>query len=1175
MTISKQIGILIIMIIPLFYSVDLAGQETTIYISANTGDEELGNEVLSTMASKKGENQILLLLGNIVGEEGNKNENSIINQMRLWDTFDGRVIVTPGRREWHPEGHRSVTETEKYLQKNSKAKFYPNHGCPIKKEDLADDIVLIIVDSQWFMEDWDKYPYINNNCDIKNRNLFFLEFESIMKKSVGKTKIVAIHHPIATNTVTGLLSKTAGPSTQDYQNQQYRSLRKRLTTLSQKFDDIIFVSGLDKNMQLISFHGIPQIISGSAKNTKRARPKNQEDYAGANKGYAKLEIDEHGHSVVTFIEVKDSSEEVLFTRILSDKRTKRAISSGYAPRSSYSDTQKASVYDPEETTKSKLYKGLWGAHYREFYGLSVEAPVVFLDTLYGGLSPLRVGGGHQTKSLRLADKNGKEFTLRALKKSGVRFLQTTAFQDSYIEDKLKGSFVDRFIMDFYTTAHPYTPFAISVLSDAAKIYHTNPQLFYVPKQDALGTFNTEYGNELYMIEERVEPSQRTVASFGSPDNILSTDEVFEELVETGQVHIDEPSYIRARIFDMLIGDWDRHEDQWRWAEFKNDNGSKIIKPIPRDRDQAFSVFDGSIISFLTCAIPDLRKMQSYDADLSSPKWFNFETYYLDLNFINESDWSEWERQAKYLQENLTDDVINEAFKRLPDEVQGQKVEEIKEKLRGRRANIVDLIREYYEHYAKFKIVLGSEIDDQFEITRMPNGKTKIKVSNKKGTISERILSKDETKEVWIYGLDGKDMFKVNGKGNSPIPIKIVGGENNDTYDFKNKRRVKLFDYKSKKNTIVENGSRKRLVDDYDVNNYDHKKVKEHINQLFPLLSFNPDDGLRIGFMDRYSVNGIHGNPFTQQHSFAGAYYTGTSGVNLSYKGEFANIFHNWNFAVEAWYTSSNFAMNFFGVGNETEYDKDLVDLDFNRTRIQRIGFAPSIVWKGRDGGSFYVKPLYESIEVEDTEGRFISTIPEDASIFERQDYLGGEVSYQYGNKNDTSFPTYGFEFDLTAGFKSYIGDIDGIDNEFAYVSSSLDFDISLIPSNNLVLATELGGKAIFGDNFEFYHGATLGGVHSLRGFRNERFNGKYAYYQNTDLRLRLGRLKASFIPLKYGFTGGFDYGRVWVEDDNSNKWHNSYGASFWVSGLDAFTANLGYYNSTDGGRVVFVLGFPF
>ena len=136
-------------------------------------------------------------------------------------------------------------------------------------------------------------------------------------------------------------------------------------------------------------------------------------------------------------------------------------------------------------------------------------------------------------------------------------------------------------------------------------------------------------------------------------------------------------------------------------------------------------------------------------------------------------------------------------------------------------------------------------------------------------------------------------------------------------------------------------------------------------------------------------------------------------------------------------------------------------------------------------------------------------------------------------------------------------------------------DHKLNKSGTLVFATKIGGKALIGDDFEFYHGANLGGNHSLRGFRKERFIGKYSAFQNIDVRLLLGEVKTSFVPLKYGITGGFDYGRVWLEDDNSNKWHNSAGGTLWVSGLEAFTANLGYYASTEGGRVVFTLGFDF
>ena len=166
------------------------------------------------------------------------------------------------------------------------------------------------------------------------------------------------------------------------------------------------------------------------------------------------------------------------------------------------------------------------------------------------------------------------------------------------------------------------------------------------------------------------------------------------------------------------------------------------------------------------------------------------------------------------------------------------------------------------------------------------------------------------------------------------------------------------------------------------------------------------------------------------------------------------------------------------------------------------------------------------------------------------------------------------DLSITGGYKTNIDD-SSADNNFGYIIPELAFDHRINRKGSLVLATKLAGEVVLGDDFEFYHGAQIGGVNGLRGFRNERFVGKRSFYQNTDLRLALGGLRTSVLPLRFGISGGFDYGRVWEEDNTSNVWHTSGGGSLWLSGVDSISANLGYYNSSDGGRVVFVFGFAF
>ncbi len=71
----------------------------------------------------------------------------------------------------------------------------------------------------------------------------------------------------------------------------------------------------------------------------------------------------------------------------------------------------------------------------------------------------------------------------------------------------------------------------------------------------------------------------------------------------------QEAVLRARLLDMLIADWDRHFDQWRWATRDTGQG-KLYIPIPRDRDQAFFYSDGLILKYMSKGrIPFLKGLQ--------------------------------------------------------------------------------------------------------------------------------------------------------------------------------------------------------------------------------------------------------------------------------------------------------------------------------------------------------------------------------------------------------------------------------------------------------------------------------------------------------------------------------------------------------------------------------------
>lgn len=1180
------------------------------YLIGDAGNSPLGTssialEAFKVALEKASKRSTAIFLGdniypNGMPEEDSKSRELAEHQLNIQTAavknFKGETIFISGNHDWY-SGIKGLKAQEDFIESVlGKNTFLPENGCPIERVKISDDVVLIIIDSEWYLTNWDKHPTINDDCDIKTRAKFFDELESEIKKAQGKTTVIAVHHPMFTNgshggqysflshisplpilgTLKNLIRKTGGVTTVDVQNKLYNDFRKRIVTLAQENDKVILVSGHDHNLQYIVQDNLPQIISGSGSKLSATRNVNNGQFSYATPGYSVLDIYKDGSSQVRFFSAED--EKVVFQTEVLPKNKKAGLMQ--YPHT-FPKEKITSIYKKQEIEKGHMYKKLWGERFRTVYGTEVNVPTVNLDTLFGGLTPIRKGGGHQSKSLRLKDNQDREYVMRALRKNAIQYLQAVAFKNQYIAGQFDDTYTENLMQDVFTGSHPYAPFVAGILAGAVGIYHTNPVLYYVPKQKAIEPFNDDFGNELYMIEERTDDGHGDKASFGFSNTMISTDDLLNEINKDEDIIIDEAAYIRARLFDMLIGDWDRHEDQWRWAEFEVD-GKVVYRPVPRDRDQMFSKMgDGVLLGMATSIIPALRLMKSYDEELKSPKWFNLAAYPLDMALINQADREVWNAQVKHITENLTDAVIDAAFTNFPKKVQGETIQDLKLKLQGRRANLQEISDSYFNHLNKFAIIKGTDKDDWFEIERMAEGITKvtayrIKKDKKADVFHQRTYNKSETKEIWIYGLDDNDVFKVSGEGDDFIKLKIIGGQNNDTYDILNKTKIKIYDYKSKINTFTSTKVKSKLTDDYETNVYDYKKPKNNTNQLLPTIGVNPDDGFKIGLLNTYTRYGFERNPFTSQHTFAGSYYFATNGFDLNYKGEFANVVGNMNLGLKAHFTSPNFAINFFGYGNETpNYEANNndgidVNLDYNRVKISLMKVAPSLIWRGRFGGSLEVGASFEINEVERTEGRYINLVLNDI-VEVSNSFYGMNVKYQYLNSDNDAFPTLGMLFALETGFKNNVDTSKG----YGYIIPELGFNYKLISSGQLVLATKVKAQINFNDNFEFYQAASIGANNGLRGYRNERFTGKSAFVQSTDVRLNLRKMKTGLLPLNIGLYGGVDYGKVWIENESSNTWNTSVGGGVFANAADIITGNLSVFHSQDGVLLAFKLGFGF
>ncbi|CDF80164.1 metallophosphoesterase [Formosa agariphila KMM 3901] len=1114
-------------------------------------------------------------------------------QLEVAKKFPGSVYVIPGNHDWY-SGLKGLKRQEKLVEDAlGKNTFQPEDGCGIERINISDDVVLILVDSQWYITNWNRQPTINDDCDIKTREQFLDEFKSEIKKARGKTTLVAIHHPMFSNgphngqytfadhmkplpvlgTVKNILRTTTGISNADMSNWFYNDLRKNLIASAQQNDNVIFISGHEHSLQFIQSDNLTQIISGSGSKTTGVRTHRDDQFGLGANGYAVLNIHKDQASDVQF--VKAETNAVVFKSQIH-KPEPRDVTN--YPKQ-FTDSISSSVFTKAETTKSSFYKFLWGERFRDYYSTDVQAKTVNLDTLKGGLKPVRKGGGTQSRSLRLEDKDGTQYVMRALRKSATQYIQASMFRDQYVEGQFDDTETEALVADVFTGAHPYAPLTIGVLSDAVGVYHLNPELYYMPKQNGLMDYNDEFGNELYFFEEHASEGHMNLADGNFTGEIISTMDLFEEIHSDEDVAIDQVNFIKSRLFDMLIGDWDRHYDQWRWLEFKED-GKTIYKALPRDRDQAFSkMSEGLMLSAGVALIPAARVLRSYDEALRDVKGVNAEPYPLDVAFLTDIDKSVWDEQVAYIQKHITDEVINEAFSKLPKEVQDESVLKIKDLVKSRRKNLKDISDRYFKLVSKFAVVTGTNKDDYVSVKGLDDGKVEVSVLRKKDdTIKDlfhhKIYDPKVTKEIWVYGLDDDDTFKVSGKSKR-IKIRLIGGQNNDDYQVEHGKNIVIYDYKSKKNTTLNAKSAKiKLTDDYETQVYNYKKFKNNTNQLVPLIGANPDDGLKLGVSNTYTTYGFERNPFTSQHKIKAAYYFATNGYEVSYSGEFAHVVGHLNLKLQADFQSPNYTLNFFGYGNETSNFDDDLGIDYNRVKVRTFGIAPSLVWNSLRGSIIDFGIHYETTEVHNASGRYVEdngdTLPD--YIFDEVQFAGIHGAYHFTNYDNKAYPTVGLLFDLETGYSQNL-DIHG--RGYGYVIPKLGLAHRLNYSGRLVLATTLKAHLNIGNEYEFYQAAAIGGDDGLRGFRNQRFTGKRAFYQNTDIRYSLTNLKTPILPVKLGVYGSFDYGRVWLSQDETDKWHNSYGGGLFVNGAELLTANLGVFNSVDGVRVSFGLGFGF
>jgi hypothetical protein len=458
-------------------------------------------------------------------------------------------------------------------------------------------------------------------------------------------------------------------------------------------------------------------------------------------------------------------------------------------QSSFPDT----VVSPASVQYYTSFLGrlIMGSNYRKVWATPVAMPVFDIKT--SGFTIKELGGGMQTKSLRLVDKNKKEWVLRTIDKEA----------EGALPKKIRIPFVINFVQDMISASHPYAALVVSDLAQATNIIAAKPRLYFVPDDEALSPYREVFANTVCFLERR-EPT---------PDSseTESTSKIMEEIIEENDHLVLQEAVLNARLLDMLAGDWDRHADQWRWGVV--DLGApKYYYAIPRDRDQAFFWTNGLLPRFIRLFA--MKHINGFRKQSKGLKRLNYKSWAFDKIFLNELDSSIWQTAIKEFQNKLTDDVIERAVKKLPKEVYAINGAMLESRLKSRRNTLLEGAMKYYRFIAGAVDISGTEEEELFEIKS--NGRLlsisvyRLKENKKRDKkIYERSFDPEDTKFISLAGLGGSDQFLVEENISSSIRIKINGGEGSDIYNLNGKIRTVVYDSSSHKDEIT-NRSRAKV-----------------------------------------------------------------------------------------------------------------------------------------------------------------------------------------------------------------------------------------------------------------------------------------------------------------------------------------------------------------------------
>lgn len=831
------------------------------------------------------------------------------------------------------------------------------------------------------------------------------------------------------------------------------------------------------------------------------------------------------------------------------------------------DNQISKVVLGEEYQAGWLHELLFGKQWRDLWTNPIEFPQIELNTLNGGLIALKSEVTNHTKSLILSSNETQLWKFTPINKDAF----------TLIPDVMHKTFVDDIIKDQISSINLFTRIMYAELMKAVGIQLNTPVFILMPDDISLGEFRNEFANRIGTIE-LINPDKV---------NYKNTEELFYSLENDRITKIDSKEFLKIRLMDILLGNWNRNINKWKWEKVTKQNYDCWI-PRPDNSEQAFSKFDGLLPFAASFIFPQLT---TFNENLASIGNYTQSGRYIDRRFLTELSKNQWDSIAVYIHNSLTDEVIENAVNKMPSQINQSLKEEIFVALKSRIIDLSDLCDDYYKLINQVADVFASNKNDYAIVNRLNNEQTSVELFSitENNSILEqpyfsKIFNNSITDEIRIYLLDGDDEVLVKGEVDESPLIRIIGGDGNDKFEdnsivngfflsvtpFKKAEKKTRFYDSDDNSKFVYSSSTKINTEGFD----DSELLSDEYEQIqkdrgnswgfLPEVGFSTTDGVLIGGMiDLFSYN-FRKVPYEYLQSLRFLYAFLPKSYKVEYFGEFIKVFGSTDILLNIANTELSFT-NYFGFGNENSFDRYLYRDKYYWLEQKVLFINPQLRYNFDENTNLSLGFFYEFNRSSLRNEELIESFPFNNYGIGKLQHAGVNFNFLFDTRENNYYSKEGKYIKINGSYYNEL--LDTRENFFRAEYDVRNYITLDIPFETTLAIRSTGGK-VWG-KFPFYHAMFVGGEDNLRGYTRKRFSGNTSISFQSEIRTKIMENKILFNG-DLGIHLFAETGRVFSSNQDSDKWHPSFGGGIWANFIDRmFVFSLTYAYAPDEQNIYF------